>query len=155
LENALFEDRAKYKYLIFQLGEETYGTPLLSVREVIENKPAKAVPNSHAAFEGVINLRGDVIGVVDLRKLLRIPPRQSLSILVFESELGTLGGIVDRCLSVTEIPDQQVDKKGGLNHGEGRDYFLGIGKLPDGLVTLIDLVQVTRTLATKTSAPQG
>lgn len=151
MENALFEDRAKYKYLIFQLGDEVYGTPLLAVREVIENKEAKAVPNTDPAFEGVINLRGDVIGVVDLRKLLKITPRQSLSILVFESELGTLGGIVDRCLAVTEIPEANVDKKGGLNQ-VGRQYFLGIGKLGDGLVTLIDLVGVTKLLVAGSSA---
>jgi purine-binding chemotaxis protein CheW len=149
LENAVFEDRSKYKYLIFQLGPEIYGTPLLGVREVIENKEAKAVPNSDPAFEGVINLRGDVIGIVDLRKLLKIEPRQSLSILVFESELGTLGGIVDRCMAVTEIPDNQVETKTGLGDG---NYFLGIGKLPDGLVTLIDLVQVSKMLNVRSPA---
>ena len=146
MENAEFEDRAKYKYLIFQLGGQNYGTPLLSVREVIENKEAKPVPNSDAAFEGVINLRGDVIGVVDLRKILKIEPRQSLSILVFESEMGTLGGIVDRCLSVTEISDSDVDKASGVTKRDGSGYLIGIGKVPDGLVTLVNLVQVTKML---------
>jgi len=146
VENAVFEDRAKYKYLIFLLGGETYGTPLLNVREVIENKEAKPVPNSDMAFEGVINLRGDVIGVVDLRKILKVEPRQSLSILVFESEMGTLGGIVDRCMSVTEIPESAVDKASSMGKRDGANYLLGIGKTSEGLVTLIDLVQVTKLL---------
>ena len=146
MENAVFEDRAKYKYLIFLLNDKTYGTPLLNVREVIENKEAKPVPNSDMAFEGVINLRGDVIGVVDLRKILKVEPRQSLSILVFESEMGTLGGIVDRCMSVTEIPESAVDKASSMGKRDGANYLLGIGKTSEGLVTLIDLVQVTKLL---------
>src|ERR1700733_14388086 len=106
LENSLFEDRSKYKYMLFHLGQEVYGTPLLQVREVIENRPSKAVPNSVAAFEGVINLRGEVIGVIDLRKMLKINPAQSLSILVFESSQGLMGAIVDRCIAVAEISEK-------------------------------------------------
>lgn len=146
MENAVFEDRAKYRYLIFQLGKDVYGTPLLSVREVIENKPTKAVPNSAPGFEGVINLRGDVIGVIDLRKLLGVEATQSLSVLVFESEMGTLGGIVDRCLAVVEIPDANIEKKDYHGASERGEYLLGIGKLPDSLVTLLDLVEVAKLL---------
>ncbi len=147
MENTVFEDRAKFKYMIFQLGTEIYGTPLLGVREVIENKAPKPVPNSAAGFEGVINLRGDVIGVVDLRKLLNVKPLQSLSILVFESEMGVLGGIVDRCVAVAEISERDVEKKGNTGKRDGADYFIGVGKLPTGLVTLIDLVKVTKLLS--------
>lgn len=145
MEKVIFEDRAKYRYMIFQLGVEIYGTPLLSVREVIENRDSKPVPNSVDGFEGVINLRGDVIGVVDLRKLLKIQPKLSLSILVFETEAGTLGGIVDKCLSVIDIPDSQIERK-GLQTRDGLDYCLGIGKINDGLVTLVDLVKVSKLL---------
>jgi purine-binding chemotaxis protein CheW len=129
--------------MVFQLGAEVYGTPLLSVREVIENRQPKPVPNTPAGFEGVINLRGDVIGVVDLRKLLGTTPQQSLSILVFESEMGTLGGIVDKCLSVLDIPESNIERK-GIQSREGSEYCLGIAKINEGLVTLIDLVQVAK-----------
>ncbi len=146
MQNTGFEDRAKYRYMIFKLGDEIYGTPLLSVREVIENRQAKPVPNATLGFEGVINLRGDVIGVVDLRKLLKTNSNESLSILVFEGDQGALGGIVDKCLSVLEIPDNQIERRAGMNARDGADYCLGIGKTPDGLVTLIDLVQVAKVL---------
>jgi len=131
--------------MIFQLGTELYGTPLLSVREVIENRQPKPVPNAAEGFEGVINLRGDVVGVIDLRKMLKLTPKQSLSILVFESEMGTLGGVVDKCIAVLDIPESSIERK-GYQMRDGSDYCLGIGKLSEGLVTLIDLVQVAKRL---------
>jgi purine-binding chemotaxis protein CheW len=150
LENSLFEDRSKFKYMIFQLGNETYGTPLLQVREVIENRASKSVPNSIDAFEGVINLRGEVIGVIDLRKILKVTPAQSLSILVFDSTQGVMGAIVDKCLAVTEIPEKDIEMPSIIGNHVGADYFIGIGKRDDTLVTLIDLAKITRLMeATK------
>lgn len=131
--------------MVFQLGVEIYGTPLLSVREVIENRHPKPVPNTPAGFEGVINLRGDVIGVIDLRKLLDTTPQQSLSILVFESEMGTLGGIVDKCLSVLDIPEANIERK-GIQSRDGSEYCLGIAKINESLITLIDLIQVAKRI---------
>lgn len=148
LENNLFEDRSKFKYMVFLLGGEAYGVPLLQVREVIENRPAKPVPNSLSAFEGVINLRGDVIGILDLRRVLGIEPKQSLSILVFDTEQGVMGAIVDRCTMVTEIPDKDVDRKSNVGH-DGLGYFLGIGKKDGALITLLDLQRVAASFGNK------
>lgn len=144
MENKLFEDRSKYKYMIFKLGAEVYGTPLLQVREVIENKTPKPVPGTPPAVEGVINLRGEVISVIDLRKLLKIEPMQSLSILVFDSDQGTMGAVVDRCISVTEIFEKDIDQKNSFSKGSAANYFIGIGKTEMGLITLINLSVATR-----------
>lgn len=146
MENNLFEDRSKFKYMLFQLGGETYGTPILQVREVIENRAPKPVPNSNIAFEGVINLRGEVIGVIDLRKVLKVEPKQSLSILIFDTANGVMGAVVDRCTAVAEIPEADIDQTGGVSTREGADYFLGIGKREGGMVTLIDLSRVPQLL---------
>jgi purine-binding chemotaxis protein CheW len=140
LENSLFENRSKHKYIIFLLGSELYGAPLLEVREVIENKITKPIPDAVPAFEGILNLRGEVIGVLDLRKLLKITPKQSLSILVFDSPKGAMGAIVDRCLSVAEIADKDIEKLGGVSQASGGgNYFIGVGKSDTGLITLINL----------------
>jgi purine-binding chemotaxis protein CheW len=140
-----FDDHGKFKYMIFHLGAETYGTPLLGVRKVIENRQAKPVPGTSAAFEGMINLNGDIIGVIDLRKLLGITGGpKALSILVFETDKGFHGGIVDKCLSVTEIKDADIDRKPFTGAGE---HVLGIGKVNGELVTLIDLSKAAKLLS--------
>lgn len=140
------EAPAKERYLIFRMGSASYGTPLLSVREVIENRPTQPVPNSAPAFQGVINLRGEVVGIVDLRKVMGITPSESLAILIFESEGATLGVIVDRCLAVTEIKTAEIDKEVGGESGAGHPHFLGVGKMDDQLVTLLDLAKVPTLL---------
>ncbi len=146
MENNLFEDRSRFKYMLFQLGGETYGTPLLQVREVIENRASKPVPNSAAAFEGVINLRGEIVGIVDLRKILKIEPQSSLSILVFDAEQGAMGAVVDRCIAVAEILDKDIDQKSNVGGRDGVNFFLGIGKREAGLVTLIDLNKISNSI---------
>lgn len=141
------EAPAKERYLIFRMGTASYGTPLLSVREVIENRPAQPVPNSAPAFQGVINLRGEVVGIVDLRKVMGIVPAESLAILIFEAEGATLGVIVDRCLAVSEIKTAEIDQKAGGEGSSQHPHFVGVGKINDQLVTLLDLSKVPGLLS--------
>jgi purine-binding chemotaxis protein CheW len=146
VQSTTSEQKTLSKYLIFQLGQETYGTPLLGVREVVEFKEPKPVPNSAKGFEGVINLRGEVIGVIDIRKLLGIDGSHPQAMLVFESEMGVMGTYVDRVLSVTEIMDADIERKNTSAGQQQRDYYLGVGKTSSGLITLIDLKLVTQLL---------
>ncbi len=71
-----------------------------------------------------------------------------MSILVFESEMGTLGGIVDKCISVVEISDSNFERK-NLEMRDNSGCYLGIGKVADGLVTIIDLVKVAAMIMGK------
>lgn len=147
MEKVQTETNTKTRFLIFRLGQETFGTPLLKVREVVENRSAQAVPNSAAGFEGVINLRGEVIGVIDLRTVLKIPPSESLSILIFDAKDCVMGAIVDRCLSVSEISENEINSGfAGTSHGVDAKYVIGIGKLQEKLVTLIDLTEIPAIL---------
>lgn len=145
MENTLSKE-AQSKFLIFKLGEEVYGTPLLNVREVIEYKEPKPVPNSDASFEGVINLRGEVIGIVDLRKIFNVKSAHPACLLVFECELGVLAGAVDKVVSVSEIPANKIDHKGSSGKKSDIEYLIGIGKTDMGLVTLVDLLQIPKLL---------
>lgn len=136
------------RYLIFRMGDASYGTPLLSVREVIENRSTQPVPNSDPSFQGVINLRGDVVGIVDLRKVLNVVPKESLAILIFETEGATLGVMVDRCLAVADIKSGEIDTETGRESSVAAPHFLGTGKVADQLVTLINLSKVPGLLGT-------
>lgn len=129
------------RYILFRLGEETYGTPIMKVREVTEYKEPKPIPNSMNGFNGVINLRGEVLGVIDLRKILNITSTSCLSFLVFENSGSMLAGMVDRVMSVIDIPEVNIEKSTSKN-STTKDYYLGIAKLETGLVTLIDLEKI-------------
>ena len=145
MENQLSKDTHS-KFLIFNLGNEVYGTPLLSVREVIEYKIPKPVPNTDSSFEGVINLRGEVIGILDLRKIFKVEAPTAACLLVFESEMGVLAAAVDKVVSVTEIKDTNIDHKQSGGKKLDIEYLIGIGKTDQGLVTLIDLIQIPKML---------
>jgi purine-binding chemotaxis protein CheW len=132
------------KYIVFSLGGELYGTKLLSVREVIEAMATKAVPNTIPSFLGVCNLRGQIVGVIDLRIRFGVvaPPAERPIFLVFETSSGLIGAAVDRIVSVSEIPSHQVEAKPNIVCAVPARYIQGIGKWDDRLVTLIDLRDV-------------
>lgn len=131
------------KYLIFYLGEEMYGTPLTSVREVIEYHEPKPVPNMVGYFEGVINVRGEIIGVVDLRKRFGIKSeRKCESKLIFDTARGPLAAKVDHVEDVATIRADNIEKNPNLKQDVPAEYFIGIGRAEGQLVNLIQLDQL-------------
>lgn len=134
------------KYLIYQLGEESFATPLIEIREVIEYRPAKSIPHTSPFFKGVINIRGEIVGVLDLRERLNLKGSpEPMTQLVFETESGSLAAIVDRVHSVTVIDDNQIERRNAV-HGGGnateRGYFLGVAKVEERLVTVVSLRKI-------------
>ncbi|HMN68729.1 MAG TPA: chemotaxis protein CheW [Bdellovibrionales bacterium] len=132
------------KYLIYQLGENHFATPLIEVREVIEYRTAKPIPHTAPFFKGVINIRGEIVGVIDLRERLAIAGTDNpMALLVFETSSGPLAAIVDIVHSVTIIPEASLERRAAI-HGQGadRNYFVGVGKIDDRLLTVVSLRQV-------------
>jgi purine-binding chemotaxis protein CheW len=133
-----------HKYLVYQLATETFATPLIEVREVIEFRAAKPIPHTSIFFKGVINIRGEIVGVVDLRERFNLPSSTSpMAQLVFETENGPLAAIVDRVHSVTIILEKDLERRPALHSADkDRSYFLGVGKVDDKLITLVSLRKV-------------
>lgn len=130
------------RYLIFELGQETFATPLIEVRSVIEFQEAKPIPHTAAYYKGVINIRGEIVGVIDLRERLDIKGAHSPSSqLVFETGGGMLAVTVDKVVAVAALKDGDIDRKVSPPSGgkHDRSYFLGVGKHQDKLLTLISL----------------
>ncbi len=149
MNNPLGEDEAleqeQHKYVIFRLHNDLYGSKLLDVREVVENLPTKKVPNTVHAFQGICNLRGQIIGVVDLRIRFDLPTEDSFLrpvLMVFESDTGAIAALVDQIVSVTEIPETHIEKKPNIVCAIPSQYIHGIGKFQNKLVTLIDIKTV-------------
>jgi purine-binding chemotaxis protein CheW len=143
-------------YLLFKVGREVYGTPLLGVREVVEPQEPKPIPNTVDFFSGVINLRGQVVGVVDLRKRFDqdVTKHSGMALLVFDTDGGPLGALVDEIECVTRIPREKIETTVVVRSHVSLDCLIGIGNQDGRLVSLIDLKKVLDGVELK-SIPQG
>lgn len=126
----------------FEVGKEEFAIEILAVQEIIRMMPITAVPHSPAAVEGVLNLRGQVTPVVDLRKRFDLEPRehgQDSRIVVVEVGGHMLGFIVDRVNEVLRVNSNIVEPTPALTCGIDSDYVRGVGKMDDRLLILLDL----------------
>jgi purine-binding chemotaxis protein CheW len=121
--------------------------PIAAVREIVRIPQITAVPNAPDYIEGVINLRGQIIPVVDLRKRFRVGATESNKrnrIVVVEWEDRSIGLIVSSASEVLRIPPSEVeDPRNVFREGE-LDYVTGVGKLNGRLVILLDLKEILR-----------
>jgi len=129
----------------FRIGNETYGVRIAAVREIVRVPEITSVPNAPESIEGVINLRGKIIPVMDLRKrfgLAEINTDKKNRILVVELENKLLGLIVNSASEVLKIPPSDIEAPGAvLAEGES-GYVIGVGKLKGRLIILLDIAKL-------------
>jgi purine-binding chemotaxis protein CheW len=138
------------KYMTFQLAEEVYGLEILKVREIIGLMDITRVPRSAAFIRGVINLRGKVIPVADLRLKFGMEACQATEqtvIIVVQYSVGgrnlTMGILVDQVLEVLQIEPAQVEPTPAFGDaGTESQFILGLGKAGDRVVFLLDIGRV-------------
>lgn len=140
-------DRTGEKQLVvFQLAGELYGADIAVVREVTPMQRVTKVPRTPRYIEGVTNLRGRVIPVIDLRRRLSLPAgnvTKATRIAVAELDGGQVGMIVDAVSEVLRIPLGSVEQTSPvLNAGVDAQYIKGVVKLGNRLVILLDLAKV-------------
>lgn len=128
------------RYLLFRLGDELYGTPILGVREVLEPQAVKPVPNSVKYFAGVTNVRGEIVAIVDLRMRFghECSKTQTQAFVIFDSAVGPIGAIVDRVETVADIREDDIERSPKVEMEIDADFLVGIGKYNDRLISLID-----------------
>jgi purine-binding chemotaxis protein CheW len=129
----------------FKVGEEEFGVDILKVQEINKMTVITRVPNAPDFVEGVINLRGRVIPIVDLRKRLGLPEREhdkNTRIIVVEIINKTIGFIVDAVSEVLRISRDITEKPPELVAGIDADYITAVAKLEDRLLILLDLDKV-------------
>jgi purine-binding chemotaxis protein CheW len=132
--------------VLFDLGGEVYGVDIASVHEIIRMQPIIKVPKAPFFVEGVINLRGKVIPVVDMRRrfgLDKVDHTKDNRIVVVDVDNTTLGIIVDAVTEVLRIPADAVEHPSDIiTANSDSDYLMGIAKLEDKMVILLDLSKV-------------
>ena len=129
----------------FKIGREEFGVDILQVQEIIRMMKITRVPNSPDYVDGVVNLRGKVIPVVDLRKRLGMEIKdrdKNTRIIVVELESKTIGFIVDEVNEVLRIPRSITEAPPKMVSGIDSEYITAVGKLEDRLLILLDLEKV-------------
>jgi purine-binding chemotaxis protein CheW len=131
--------------VVFELGAELYGVEIARVHEIIRLQTVTRVPRAPAFVEGVINLRGKVIPVVDLRRRFGLPSAEhtrSTRIVVVEIGDQVVGIVVDGVSEVLRVNTATVEPPSPVVAGIDSEYLHGIAKLPERLVILLDLDRV-------------
>ena len=126
----------------FAISEEEFGIDILKVQEIIRIMDITKVPGSPPHVEGVINLRGRVIPVIDLRRRFGMEPRAHDShtrIIVLELHGMIVGFVVDGVSEVLRIQSNTVEPPPAVVAGLESEYIKGVGKLDDRLLILLDL----------------
>jgi purine-binding chemotaxis protein CheW len=134
------------KYLTFQLSEEGYGIGILKVREIIGMLPVTPVPQTPMFLKGVINLRGQVIPVVDLRLKFGLPEEEyteRTSIIVVEVKGLTanipIGIVVDTVSEVINIQAKEIEPAPAFGSTIDTNFILGMAKTGDGVKILLNI----------------
>lgn len=119
------DGKTRDRYLCFSLGTEEYAIPLLKIKEVIGVPEITPVPFTPSYFKGIINIRGQVISIIDLREKLGIKPKNTAEVAVIICDLSPLClGIIVDSINCVFLPDgNDVCKKPDIQSSENSDYI--------------------------------
>lgn len=154
---ATVDARAKAgKYLTFRLAEEVYGLEILNVREIIGMVPITAVPNTPVAVKGVINLRGKIVPVVDLRLKFNMSAREytrETCIVVVDIRSGavnlTIGVVVDSVCEVVQVEAGSIEPPPSFGIRVDTTFLLGMARSGSEVRLLLDIEKVLNEAETK------
>lgn len=136
------EDTQKDKYLTFHLAGEDYGIEICYVIEIIGIQSITNVPDMPAFIRGVINLRGKVIPVMDVRARFGLPARDyddRTCIIVINVDTTEVGLVVDEVSEVADIPESQVEPAPRTSKNTESSYIQGMGKMNNRVKILLDV----------------
>ncbi len=134
--------------VVFALGRERYGLEISAVYEIIRQQPVTAVPQSPASVEGVINLRGRIIPVLDLRSRFGLPAATigaTSRVVVCDANGLRVGLMVDGVSEVLMIPEDAVEPTPDIAVGTDTEYVRGVAKLDDQMIILLDVAHLFTT----------
>jgi purine-binding chemotaxis protein CheW len=130
------------RYLEFSLAEENFAIPLLQVRELISIPETTPIPNAPSYFLGIMNLRGQVISVVDLRKKMKMEAKAADSetaVIIIEINGVHMGIVVDSINRVLNVGENDVQEIPEVESQMNAKFISGIFKHPDGLTIFVNL----------------
>ena len=138
----------KNQVVRFMVGKESFGVDIGRVQEIVTVPEITRVPDTPDFLEGIINLRGKIVSVIDLRKRLKIngaEKNRKNRILVTEIKGRVVGLIVDEVSEVLRLNPDNIESPPEMTNSAGSQYIIGVGKLEDKIILLLDLAKVLST----------
>lgn len=131
------------RYICFNLGTQEYGVPLLSIKEVLGLPEVTPIPQSPSHFLGIMNLRGNVISVMDLRTKIGVKSANTDETSVMILDLGNylLGVVVDKINAVLTLNESDISERPILESTKSTDYIQNVYRSKDQLVLLISIAK--------------
>ncbi|MBZ0255624.1 chemotaxis protein CheW [bacterium] len=142
------QDLQMNQYVSFVLQGEEYGVPILSVQEIIRHETLTRVPQSPEFVDGVLNLRGQVIPVINLRRKFGLPESEvdkATRIIVVELCDRVMGIVVDEVSEVLQVNPEDVSSTPPMGTQVRHDFISGMAKIGDTLVILLEIDKILNT----------
>ncbi|MBU0755046.1 MAG: chemotaxis protein CheW [Planctomycetes bacterium] len=149
------DDSMKNKFLAFRVGDEDYGIEIRHVMEIIVVQKITEIPDLKEFVRGVINLRGKVIPVIDIRIRFQLKPREyddRTCIIVVNVRGNIVGMIVDSVTEVVDIPEEMISPPPKVSRTPASRFVMGIGHLGDEVKILLDAGKVIKDKSKDTSS---
>jgi purine-binding chemotaxis protein CheW len=137
-------EEVKKQYVVVQIGSEKYGIDIGYVDNIIRMQKITRVPKAQPYFKGIINLRGEIVSVMSIRKKMGLADdvftNTSRIIILKMEEKGMVGIIVDEVCEVVTLGESQIEPMAQTGKGNSKDVFIkGIGKKDDTLISLFEI----------------
>jgi len=134
----------KNQVVRFMIGKESYGVDIGMIQEIVAVPEITAIPDAPDFLEGIINLRGKIVSVIDLRKKFKLNGARDRKnrILVTELRGKVTGLIVDEVSEVLKLNTDNIEPPPDIVGSAGIEYITGVGKLEDGIILLLDIGKV-------------
>lgn len=129
------------RWVTFQLDDETYGIDVMQIREVLRSPDISPVPGAPAFVLGIINLRGNVVAIIDTRSRFSLPPREvddSSRILILEAGDYVVGFLVDSVSEVAELRTEDIEVAPDTGSRDASRFINGLYNREEGLLILVD-----------------
>ena len=136
---------AENQYVVFNLDKEEFGIDIMNVKEIIPYQESIQVPNTPNFIEGIINYRGNVIPIINLKRRFKLGVQEvtkDTRIIVITLENKEIGFVVDEASQTLRLDENQIDPAPDIISGVDKKYIIGVGKVDDRLLILMDLEKV-------------
>ena len=136
---------SQFQLVTFQLGEELYGVNIMDVKEIVRLQNVRVIPNAPYYVEGIINLRGEIIPIIDLHKRFRIQALSSDEIdyeggfIILNIDNSKIGIIIDKVARVVTVKSEDVKEPPQMLSGIGSEYIEGVIREEKGYLIMLNI----------------
>ncbi len=138
-------EEVQFQLVTFKLGEELYGVDIMDVKEIVKLQEVRLIPNAPFYVEGIINLRGEIIPIIDLHKRFRIQKSvvseddlQDAGFIILNIENNKIGIIIDKIARVVTVKGEEVREPPQMVSGIGTEYIEGVVRQDSGYLIMLN-----------------